>query len=279
MKNISCIIPVFNEGKQVAYILEFLKEYERVDEVIIVDDGSNDKTSDIVKETIIGEGKFKFLQHKVNLGKAAAVKSGLDIATGDIILLSDGDICYITNYNFDILIDKLKNEVRMTVLDSSFIRKYPLSISGMTRLWSGQRAGYRADLLKLPWDKYYGYALESQLNESYRRNNWLMLYVYSYGAESILHFEKTDIENAIKRYRKIWGEITDKVSIWEMLRQRVDSPIASIEFLYFVNLNRHLRLFVIPWILVVDQTAALIMFLFAHVQTHLPRRYSKFDSS
>ena len=96
---LSIIIPVFNEEKTIDKILAKLivLSFKNVQkEIIIIDDGSLDKTSSIV-ESFISKNKKEnliFLRHKVNLGKGAAVRTGIDKATGDYIIIQDADLEY-----------------------------------------------------------------------------------------------------------------------------------------------------------------------------------------
>ena len=85
MANVVAIIPAYNEEKALADVIG--KTLEHVDEVIVVDDGSSDKTSEVAIEA-----GARVIKHSVNLGKGEALKSGFK-AIGDdsIIITIDGD--------------------------------------------------------------------------------------------------------------------------------------------------------------------------------------------
>ena len=85
MANVVAIIPAYNEEKALADVIG--KTLENVDEVIVVDDGSSDKTSEVAIEA-----GARVIRHSVNLGKGEALKSGFK-AIGDdsIIITIDGD--------------------------------------------------------------------------------------------------------------------------------------------------------------------------------------------
>lgn len=85
MVNVVAIIPAYNEEKVLADVIG--KTLEHVDEVIVVDDGSSDKTSEVAIEA-----GARVIKHSVNLGKGEALKSGFK-AIGDdsIIITIDGD--------------------------------------------------------------------------------------------------------------------------------------------------------------------------------------------
>lgn len=85
MANVVAIIPAYNEEKALADVID--RTLEHVDEVIVVDDGSSDKTSEVAIEA-----GARVIKHSVNLGKGEALKSGFKaIGNDSIIITIDGD--------------------------------------------------------------------------------------------------------------------------------------------------------------------------------------------
>lgn len=96
---LSIIVPVFNEEKTITAVLERLAVLALGDtekEVLIIDDGSKDESAEKIKKFISSEKKkpFYFFQHTKNQGKGAAVKTGIEKATGDYIVIQDADLEY-----------------------------------------------------------------------------------------------------------------------------------------------------------------------------------------
>lgn len=94
-------------------------------EIIIIDDGSIDQTQEILNK-ISKSKKIKILKHKKNVGKGAAVKSGLKAATGNLILIQDADLEYDPN-DIKKLIEPFKNKSVEVVYGSRILGNNPTS--------------------------------------------------------------------------------------------------------------------------------------------------------
>ena len=91
---LSVIVPVFNERNTV---VEILRRMRAVDipldrEFIVVDDGSDDGTRDVL--TQLADSTVHIVKHGVNRGKGAAIRTGLENSTGDVVLVQDADLEY-----------------------------------------------------------------------------------------------------------------------------------------------------------------------------------------
>ncbi len=93
-KKLSVIVPVFNERNTVVEILRRMRAVDLpVDrEFVVVDDGSDDGTRSVL--TQLGDSTVKIVSHPENRGKGAAIRTGLEHVTGDLVLIQDADLEY-----------------------------------------------------------------------------------------------------------------------------------------------------------------------------------------
>lgn len=91
---LSVIMPVFNESPTIEEILSRVQRVGLADEIVVVDDGSTDGTRDKLKQLAAGDSSIKLHLHDRNQGKGAAVRTGLQAAQGELLLIQDADLEY-----------------------------------------------------------------------------------------------------------------------------------------------------------------------------------------
>ncbi len=89
---LSVVIPVYNEQKTILQVIKNVLLVELVTEIIVVDDGSNDKTGEFLKN--FSHPRVKVAHHERNKGKTAAIKTAMQLALCDICLIQDADLEY-----------------------------------------------------------------------------------------------------------------------------------------------------------------------------------------
>lgn len=94
-KNVSIVIPVFNEQKTISSVVEEVGLLPFVHELVIVDDASTDGTPSILKQ--LNSPAIKVCTHSENSGKTAAIITALQHITGDIVIIQDADMEYDPN--------------------------------------------------------------------------------------------------------------------------------------------------------------------------------------
>jgi glycosyltransferase involved in cell wall biosynthesis len=117
---LSIIIPCFNEALTIEKIINKIlnnKNYEK--EIIVIDDGSNDGSIEILKNKI-NKSIDHLIINKKNFGKGYSIKKGIEISTGDIILIQDADLEYDPS-DYTKIIEPIKNGFADVVYGSRFI--------------------------------------------------------------------------------------------------------------------------------------------------------------
>ena len=114
MKKLSIIIPVYNEEKTISEIINKVKKAKLgniIKEIIVIDDSSTDNTKKILSK--IKDKKIKIFFHQKNQGKGCAIRTGLNHATGDIILIQDADLEYDPKEYQKLLAPILENKTKV----------------------------------------------------------------------------------------------------------------------------------------------------------------------
>lgn len=124
MKKLSIVIPVFNEAKTLPLLLEkieavFLDDIEK--EILIIDDASTDGTREILENL---KDKYRIFIQEKNQGKGAAVRKGLELASGDFLLIQDADLEYDPN-DYQVLLEPVLRHGADVVYGSRFLGKGP----------------------------------------------------------------------------------------------------------------------------------------------------------
>jgi glycosyltransferase involved in cell wall biosynthesis len=91
---ISVVIPVYNEVSTIREIVVRVQAVDLEKEIIIIDDGSTDGTRELLQEITLSHDNVRVLYHDRNQGKGAALRTGFEGATGDIVIIQDADLEY-----------------------------------------------------------------------------------------------------------------------------------------------------------------------------------------
>lgn len=116
---LSVIIPVYNEVESIGEILKRVKATKLAHEIIVVDDGSQDGTRKVLKK-LDDKGGVRVILHERNQGKGAAVRTGLEAARGDVLLIQDADLEYHPR-DYAMLLEPIRDGTADVVYGSRFL--------------------------------------------------------------------------------------------------------------------------------------------------------------
>lgn len=121
---LSVVIPCYNESKTIRSIVDKLNGVPIDDiEIIVVDDASTDGTRELLKREI-QPIVSKIIYHEINMGKGAALRSGFNEATGDVVVVQDADLEY-DPHEFPLLMEPIMSDKADVLFGSRFMGGQP----------------------------------------------------------------------------------------------------------------------------------------------------------
>jgi len=119
---LSVIIPCYNEQGTIASLIALVQSSPWVQEIIVVDDGSQDKSREILEA--ISDPQVRVIMHSVNQGKGAALRTGFSHATSDFVIVQDADLEYDPS-EYPLVLEPLLDDRADVVFGSRFLSGRP----------------------------------------------------------------------------------------------------------------------------------------------------------
>jgi glycosyltransferase involved in cell wall biosynthesis len=116
---LSVIIPVYNEEKTILEIVHRVQKTSLASEILIIDDGSTDGTREVLKQLSSNE-EIRIILHDKNKGKGAALNSGFNLVSGDVVLIQDADLEYDPR-EYPNLLNPIEEDIADVVYGSRFL--------------------------------------------------------------------------------------------------------------------------------------------------------------
>lgn len=203
-KIVSAIVPVFNEEKTVGGVVETLLKSSLVTEVIVVNDGSEDKSLKVLKRF---NNKIKLLSFQRNRGKGFVMARGVKEAKGEIVAFFDSDLLNLSAGHIKTLLEPILDGEAEAVLG------YPKRGNNYSKIFShltGERAYFRNRLLphleKLAKTRL---GAETFLNSQFKKEE--MRTIPLEGLVHLQKYEKLKFSKAVKDYLLEAVEIAQEI--------------------------------------------------------------------
>ncbi|OQX74913.1 MAG: hypothetical protein B6D64_12405 [Bacteroidetes bacterium 4484_276] len=205
MKTISAIICVYNEEKTIKDVASKVCDYF-FDEVIVVNDGSTDKTDDILNE-LSKICDFKYIKFEENKGKGFAMATGIENANGEIIVFVDADLSNLKEDHLFELAMPLVHKKADMILGQATETLIDYSVNPF-KSFTGERSVFKKDMLPIVDKiKHSRFGVETLINLYYQAEGKKVKYVMLDGLKHPTKFDKVSKQQAIKEFVKEGHEI------------------------------------------------------------------------
>jgi len=200
MRKVSAIICAYNEGKTIENVIRSVSQVQIVTETVVVNDGSNDKTKEII-ECLKNKIPLKAIHLPENKGKGYAMATGVENSTGEIIVFIDADLSNLKEEHFEQLITPVCNKEADMVLGQPTETLIHYKINPF-KSFTGQRALLKQDvftILKEMRNSKFG--VETLINLHYQAQGKRVKYVMLEGLKHPTKFDKARSKSrAIKEF-------------------------------------------------------------------------------
>ncbi len=200
---VSTIIPAFNEERTIGEIVRTLKKVDIIEEIIVVSDGSWDKTAAIAKEY-----GAMVIELPENMGKGAALKKGLEACNNDIVLFLDADLIGLREIHIRKLLEPvMKNQCDMAI--GIFDRgRISTDLAQMIApQLSGQRGVRKSVINNLKDMEITGYGIEVALTKYAKKEKIRVMEVKLSNLTHVTKEEKYGVKDGFNKRLKMYWQI------------------------------------------------------------------------
>ncbi|MGQ9844899.1 MAG: glycosyltransferase family 2 protein [Caldisericia bacterium] len=204
---ISLIIPAYNEEKTIGNVILVALENPFIDEIVVVNDCSTDKTPIIAKK--LGVDLVNLPENK---GKGYALFEGVKKTTGDIIVFLDADLIDLKPFHITELIRPIIEGEYLTTCGIFEKGRFATDLSHkLTPFLSGQRAMVRTLWENFKYDPEIRYGFEITLSDYFWRNKIKIKYVVLEGVTQLMKEEKIGHKEGRKSRFKMYKDIAKSI--------------------------------------------------------------------
>lgn len=205
----TCIIPFYNEEEGVVEVIKKISSIKQFDEIILVNDGSQDNSLEIVQNFVAKHKntRIQVVSYKKNQGKAHAIQTGLKKVKTEYVCMFDSDLKKINTKEVTYMIENmfLHPEIDMGILRRIHAKRF-IKIFYRELILSGQRMLRTKDLHKIYEDNFEKYQLEVAINTFMEKNKKIVVR-YPFTGENTFKGQKRWIFQGIKKDISMFRDI------------------------------------------------------------------------
>ena len=201
MKEVSVIVCAYNEERTVENVIRTISECILINETIVVNDGSVDQTGSII-DSLKQAFEIKVFHLQKNRGKGFAMATGVENASGEIIVFIDADLINLTPDHLTQLLRPVLNDEADMVLGQPSDTLINNKINPF-KSFAGQRALRKDDLFPvLEKVKNARFGVETIINLNYQASGKTVKYILLKGLKHPTKFNKVSKQQAVKEFIK-----------------------------------------------------------------------------
>ena len=213
--SVTAIIPAYNEEQTIAGVINCVIGVDKIQEVIVVSDGSTDRTAEIAR----GCGAA-VIELEENVGKGGAIKAGLSECQSNIILFLDADLIGLTEKHVqDLIAPVLENRADMTIGIFKNGRMVTDLAQKVTPYLSGQRAIKKSIIEKIPNIDITRYGVEVALTKYLKNFSAHVVEVELPDMTHVTKEEKLGILRGVQARLKMYWDIVKILSKYNKRRE------------------------------------------------------------
>ena len=199
MKKVTAIICAYNEESTLAGVITSVAKSPLIDEIIVVNDGSTDQTANVIESMKLTTGIID-INIPENKGKGYAMATGIENATGEIIVFVDADLCNLHQEHLSNLLGPVLNNEADMVLGQPSDTLINYKINPFRSL-TGERALRKKDILHMVNKiKNSRFGVETLINLYYQANEKTVRYIMLKDLKHPTKFQKADMSTAMKEF-------------------------------------------------------------------------------
>jgi glycosyltransferase involved in cell wall biosynthesis len=224
-KKASIIICAYNEEKTIENVVRKCREFKPTSEIIIVDDGSKDKTENILLG-LEQELMVKYIRLPENKGKSNAMVVGVENAANEIILFFDADVSNIKKEHFDNLLNPIFNDDADMILGQPSETLIDYRINPFRSL-TGERAVFKKDIVPILEDiREIRFGVETYINLYFQAHGKKIKYTLLEGLAHPTKYDKTTTRKATQEYISEGKEIAlTLLQNYDLITKRVTGSV------------------------------------------------------
>ncbi|EOD00616.1 glycosyltransferase family 2 protein [Caldisalinibacter kiritimatiensis] len=211
MYYVTAVIPAYNEEKTIGDVISTVKQVDLVDSIVVVSDGSEDRTADIAKLHDV-----EVIELEENMGKGGAIRKGVDNSKGDIILFLDADLIGLKTVHITkLLLPVINDECDMTIGVFSNGRFATDLAQKVAPYLSGQRAVKRHIIEGMDNIDITNYGVEVAITKYVNRYDIKTNEVILDNLTHVMKEEKLGVVKGLAARLKMYWDIAKMLSIGE----------------------------------------------------------------